>query len=245
MKNILIVGATSAIAEAIARQFASRGDRLFLCARNEDRLNSLANDLEIRGATNVDYVYFDANQFDHHQSLIRTAIENMGHIDVAIIAHGTLPDQKACEIDAELALKEINTNGLSVISLLTHLADEFEKQREGTMAVISSPAGDRGRQSNYVYGAAKAAVTVFAQGLRNRLYKSGVHVLTIKPGFIDTPMTIKFNKGPLWSTPEKIAPSIVYAIDKKKNVIYTPWFWFLVMSIIKNIPESLFKKLSL
>jgi decaprenylphospho-beta-D-erythro-pentofuranosid-2-ulose 2-reductase len=245
MKNILIIGATSAIAESVARQFAGRGDKLFLCARNEERLISLAKDLKVRGASSVDYLAFEANQFERHKDVIDEAFEKLGGIDIALIAHGTLPDQKACEEDVNLTLQELNTNGISVISLLTYLANSLENQKSGTIAVISSPAGDRGRQSNYVYGAAKAAVTTFTQGLRNRLHKSGVHVLTIKPGFIDTPMTVNFKKGLMWSTTEKIAPLIVSAIEKRKNSVYVPWFWMLIMGVIKTIPEPVFKRLSL
>jgi decaprenylphospho-beta-D-erythro-pentofuranosid-2-ulose 2-reductase len=120
------------------------------------------------------------------------------------------------------------------------------KQNEtGTIAVISSVAGDRGRKSNYVYGSAKGGLTIFLQGLRNALSGSGVHVLTIKPGFVDTPMTNDFTKGLLWAKPEKVAKDIKRAIDKKKNIIYTPWFWRWIMLIIRLIPESVFKKMNL
>ena len=139
----------------------------------------------------------------------------------------------------------MQTNALSVISLLTLLANHFEQQRHGCIAVISSVAGDRGRQSNYVYGTAKGALSIFLQGLRNRLHKSGVQVLTVKPGFVDTPMTASLPKGPLWATPEKVAEDIDKAIENKRNVLYTPSFWFLIMAIIKSVPESIFKRLSL
>lgn len=245
MKKILIIGATSAIAECTARLFAACGDRLYLLARNTDRLETMAKDLKIRGAESVFYHHFEASNFDHHENLLNQAYEALGGIDVVLIAHGSLPDQKLCEQDSVHALDEFNTNAISVISLLTHLANIFERQQHGTIAVISSVAGDRGRQSNYVYGAAKAAVSVFLQGLRNRLNKSKVHVLTIKPGFIDTPMTMDFKKGFLWVKPETAAKDIFRAIANKKNVLYTPWFWSLIMAIIKSIPERIFKFLSL
>lgn len=162
-----------------------------------------------------------------------------------MIAYGTLSDQKACENNVEMTLQELNINALSVIALLTRLAPYFEAQGEGCIAVISSVAGDRGRQSNYVYGTAKGALSIFLQGLRNRLHKSGVQVLTIKPGFVDTPMTAEFPKGPLWASPEKVALDIEKAIENKCNVLYTPSFWFLIMAIIRNVPESIFKRLSL
>jgi decaprenylphospho-beta-D-erythro-pentofuranosid-2-ulose 2-reductase len=245
MQKILIIGATSAIAEASARRFAQRGDALYLLARNSERLEALLADLKIRGAASTAGAAFDANDFARHAGAIEGAAAALGGLDAVLIAHGTLPDQQACQADPALALKEISTNALSVISLLTTVANRFEAQRSGTIAVIGSVAGDRGRQSNYVYGSAKGMLAVFLQGLRNRLCKSGVHVLTIKPGFVDTPMTAAFPKGPLWATPDQVAGAIVKAMDRKRNVLYTPFFWLAIMSIIRAIPESIFKKLSL
>lgn len=244
-KKVLIIGATSAIAEATARRFAQRGDRLFLVARNEERLVSISKDLSIRGASGVDYALLEVTDFDRHAGVIERAEQTMDGIDIALIAHGTLPDQKACEDDVKRTFDEIHINAISTISLLTCLANVFERRGQGTLAVISSVAGDRGRQSNYVYGAAKAAVSTFMQGLRNRLYRSGVHVLTIKPGFVDTPMTQSFKKGALWAQPDDIAKGILRGIDKKKNEIYLPWFWRIIMFIIRLIPETLFKRLNL
>ena len=245
MQRILIIGATSAIAEAVARRFAARGARLYLLARNLERLRDLASDLAIRGAATVDCAGLDVNDFDRHAAAIEDAVRGMGGIDVALIAHGTLGDQAACEQSIELTLLELSTNAISVISLLTLLANRFETQGGGSIAVVSSVAGDRGRRSNYVYGAAKGAVTIFLQGLRNRLQGSGVHVLTIKPGFVDTPMTAAFEKGPLWSSPERIAQGIERALEGKRDVVYLPAWWRLVMTAIKLIPERIFKKLSL
>jgi short-subunit dehydrogenase len=245
MKKIVIIGATSAIAEAIAKQYAQSGEQLLLLGRSQERLEALASDLKIRGAAQVEYLIFEANDFGAHHVLVDDIVSKIDEIDVALIAHGTLPDQQACVANPSLALQELNTNGISVISLLSCLANVFEKQRHGTLAVISSPAGDRGRQSNYVYGAAKGAVSVFAQGLRNRLYQSGVHVLTIKPGFVDTPMTANYKKGLLWSTPDQVATVMVKAIERKKDIVYAPWFWYYIMLIIKLIPEVIFKRLKL
>lgn len=245
MGNILLIGATSAIAEATARLFARRGDTLYLTGRNEERLQAIAQDLRIRGASRIESRVLDVNHFEEHGPLIEDALRAMGTIDIALIAHGSLPDQKACEQDADLTLREINTNALTSISLLTFLANTLEKQDHGTIVVISSVAGDRGRQSNYVYGTAKGAISIFLQGLRNRLQKSGVHVLTIKPGFVDTPMTTEFDKGFLWVDPGDIALGIMKAIEKKKDVVYLPWFWRGIMLIIKAIPEVLFKRMKL
>ncbi|MET1079414.1 MAG: SDR family oxidoreductase [Pseudomonas sp.] len=245
MEKILIIGAASAIAEATAQRFAAQGAQLYLLARDQERLGTLASDLKVRGASTVAYGAFDANAFEQHAALLEQVIATLGGLDTVLIAYGTLGDQKACETSVALTLQELNTNALSVISLLTLLAPHFEAQREGCIAVIGSVAGDRGRQSNYVYGTAKGALSIFLQGLRNRLHKSGVQVLTIKPGFVDTPMTASFPKGPLWASPQKIAGDIDKAIQNKRNVLYTPSFWWLIMAIIKSVPEWLFKRLSL
>lgn len=245
MQKILIIGATSAIAEACAKRFAAQGHSLFLLARNTERLESLAQDLRVRGAKAVHCATFEANALDSHQALLEQVKTELNGLDRVLIAHGTLSDQQTCEQSVELTLQELQTNALSVIALLTRLAGHFEEQRHGCIAVISSVAGDRGRQSNYIYGTAKGALSIFLQGLRNRLQKSDVQVLTIKPGFVDTPMTASFPKGPLWASPEKVALDIDKAIEKKKDVLYTPGFWMLIMFVIRSVPETLFKRLSL
>ena len=155
----------------------------------------------------------DACDIAAHVAMLEAAERAIGGLDVALIAHGSLPDQKACETSVELTLREIEINGLSVVALATRLGEKFEAQGRGSLAVIGSVAGDRGRQSNYVYGAAKGMVSLFLQGLRNRLARKGVQVLTIKPGFVDTPMTAAFSKGALWAKPAGIAGGIVRAID--------------------------------
>ena len=245
MQRVLIIGASSAIAEATARRWAARGAALFLVGRKAERLEQIAADLRVRGAASVACQAQDACARDAHETMLCAAEQAMGGLDVALIAHGSLPDQKACEASVELTLEEIDPNALSVIALLTRLATRFEAQGHGSLAVISSVAGDRGRQSNYVYGAAKGMLTLFLQGLRNRLAKKGVHVLTVKPGFVDTPMTASFKKGALWASPDAIAQGIVSAIDKKRDVVYLPGFWWLIMTLIRHIPERIFKKLSL
>jgi short-subunit dehydrogenase len=245
MQNILIIGATSAIAQEVAKSYASSGDQLFLVGRNSEKLTQVAQDLVVRGATTAELFACDLADNTRHEEILRAANKVLGDIDIALIAHGTLPEQKECENSIEQTMQELEVNFLSVVSLLTLLANNFEKQAKGCIAVISSVAGDRGRQSNYVYGAAKGGLTVFLGGLRNRLSKLGVHVLTIKPGFVITPMTQEFKKGFLWAQPETVARVIVSAIEKRKNVIYVPWFWRWIMFIIRNIPETIFKRMSL
>ncbi|MED5611531.1 SDR family oxidoreductase [Pseudomonas sp. JH-2] len=246
MKNILIVGASSAIATACARQWATERARFFLVARNEEKLGQVADDLRARGASEVQTYALDMNDLQDHEAMLASAVASLGSLDISLIAHGTLPDQAACQQDVDLALREFSSNGLSVIALLTRLANRLEQQRNGSIAVISSVAGDRGRPSNYLYGTAKAAVTTFCEGLRARLFKVGVHVLTIKPGFVDTPMTqgLPLPKA-LVATPERVAGDIVRALEKKKDSIYTPAFWAGIMLIIKSIPRPIFNRINL
>jgi decaprenylphospho-beta-D-erythro-pentofuranosid-2-ulose 2-reductase len=245
MRKVLIIGATSAIAEASARILAARGDALYLVARNSARLSAIAADLTVRGSSRVGSEVLDANDVGGHEAMLERGKDFLGGYDTVLIAHGTLSDQKACEASVDLTLREINTNGLSVVALLTRVANHLAEQRAGTIAVISSVAGDRGRQSNYVYGSAKALVTAFLSGLRQRLAKVGVNVVTIKPGFVDTPMTAAFPKGPLWARPEAVARGIVKAMDRRRNTVYLPGFWWPIMFIIRSIPERVFLRLSL
>ena len=243
MKKVLIIGATSAIAEQCARIWATRGDELYLVARNESHLKTIATDLKVRGAFSVAINCIDLNEIDHHTELLDAAEDTMGCIDVVLIAHGTLSNQKSCELNVNETIQEIQTNAISTVSLLILLANRFEEKRHGTICVISSVAGERGRASNYVYGSAKAMVTAFTSGLRQRLYKSSVAVVTIKPGFVDTPMTADFKKGVLWAKPKSVSAKIIKAIDKKRAEVYVPAYWWLIMFFIKLIPSTLFKKI--
>jgi decaprenylphospho-beta-D-erythro-pentofuranosid-2-ulose 2-reductase len=245
MQRILIVGATSAIAEATARRFAQRGDALFLAARNAAALSAIAKDLTVRGAPQVETMEFDARTIDRFATLLDAATQRLGGLDAALIAHGTLSDQAACQRSVDLMREEFDVNAISVLALCTLLGNQFEAQGHGVIAVISSVAGDRGRQSNYVYGSAKAAVTAFTSGLRQRLYPKGVRVVTIKPGFVSTPMTAAFKKGALWASPAKVATDIVRAMDRGTPVIYTPSFWRPIMWLIRSVPETVFRRLRL
>lgn len=246
MRNVLIVGATSAIAEATARRLANHDTKFLLAARQPGKLATVAANLRLRGGCGVDTILYDAANRADAARVVDEAKKVLDRIDIVLLAHGSLPDQTACENSAERALHEIEINALSTVALLTEFANVFEQQGSGTIAVISSIAGDRGRKSNYVYGAAKGMLSIFLSGLRNRLDRKGVHVLTIKPGFVDTPMTAAFEKGGrLWARPDQIAVGIVHAIEKRKDVIYLPWFWAVIMLIIRYIPERIFKRVSL
>jgi len=244
--RVLVVGATSAIAQAVARTYARRGARLVLVGRDASKLEAVRADLVARGAAQADVKVADLSRVEGHPDLVDAADAALGGIDVALVAHGVLPDQARSQASFEDARRTIDVNFTSAASLAHELANRFEKARHGTIAVIGSVAGDRGRQSNYVYGAAKGALAIYLQGLRHRLHGTGVKVLTIKPGFVDTPMTAAFPKGPLWASPEKVARGIVRAIDRgTSGEIYVPGFWRVIMAIIRAVPERLFVRTKL
>ncbi len=245
MRKVLIIGATSAIAQSTAKLFAQQKDALFLVGRNAEKLEVIASDLKVRGASQVHYTDLDLNKCERHEDMLQQAESSLEGIDIVLIAYGTLDDQKECEQEYAKTKRALHTNFLSVVSLLTLLANKLEPQNYGSIVVISSVAGDRGRQSNYVYGAAKGALSIFLQGLRNRLQKSNINVLDVKPGFVDTPMTSDFKKGALWAKPKNIAKGIYKAIEKRKSVVYLPWFWSPIMTIIHYIPEPIFKRMKL
>jgi short-subunit dehydrogenase len=246
MKNILIVGATSAIATACARQWATQGARFFLVARNGERLQQVAADLTARGAQLAACHELDIDRLDLHAGMLEKCEKELGAFDIVLVAPGTLPDQAACQADPAVAVREFNTNAVSVIALLTPIANILEAQKRGALAVISSVAGDRGRPSNYLYGSAKAALSAFCEGLNARLFKAGVHVLTVKPGFVATPMTAGLSlPAPLVATPDQVASDIVRAVEKRKDVLYTRWFWAIIMLIIRSVPRFMFKRASL
>lgn len=239
-ERLLIFGATSAIAHAVARRYAERGAQLFLVARRDAALEANAADLRVRGAQQVATARLDANEIARHSEVLAAAFSTFGGLDVVLVAHGTLSAQSDCELSVDAALASFDTNARSVIALLTDLANRFESQGSGVIGIISSPAGERGRASNYVYGAAKAAVTTFASGLRHRLTGKGVRVVTILPGFVDTPMTSTFRKSGLWVKPESVAADIDRALQRRSGVLYTPWFWRWIMLLIVHIPERIF-----
>lgn len=245
MKKVLIVGATSAIAQALAEQLARDGSTLFLLGRSSPKLELVAANLKTRHGAKAECLAIDFDDFAAHAPAIAAAAARLGGLDAAILCHGSLGDQKACERDFRLAEAEFRTNLLGAMSFLSHLANRFEQQGAGQIIAISSVAGDRGRQSNYIYGAAKAGLSAFLQGLRNRLHPRGVKVLTVKPGFVDTPMTAHLKKGLLMASPEKVARDILRAAAKDRCVLYTPWFWRWIMLVIRLVPEKIFRKLKL
>jgi decaprenylphospho-beta-D-erythro-pentofuranosid-2-ulose 2-reductase len=230
---------------ATMRRLAARNTRFMLVARHSNRLTAVAQDLLTRGALKVDTWVMDLDDTTAHPEMLAIAAERLGRIDLALIAHGVLGDQQAAEADFEVAAAILHTNFISTVSLLTWLGNYFQTQRGGTLAVVSSVAGDRGRKSNYVYGASKGALNIFLEGLRSRIDRDGVQVLTIKPGFVATPMTAHVPHNALFASPDQVAGGILKAVERRRDVAYVPWFWAGIMLLIRSIPAFLFKKMNL
>lgn len=244
-KRILVLGATSGIAEACIRIWSERGENLYLVARNADKLAAVAADARTRGANYVDFAVADLDNTASHPELLAHAINSLAGLDVAYFALGVLGEQPRAERSFDEAAKILHTNFVAPVSLLTWLANYCAQRHSGTLAVLSSVAGDRGRKSNYVYGSSKAGLSAFLAGLRNRVDREGVTVMTIKPGPVKTAMTQSMKGSEKFADVEKVAATIVKAIDKKQDVVYVPGIWRIIMSVIKVIPERTFKKLNL
>lgn len=245
MRRIVALGATSAIVSATLRNFAKDGDALLLVARDKVRTDSVADDLRVRGAKDVYTLNLDLSERSSVQSIIDAAKRHLAEVDLVFIGYGTLTDQKRGEVDLPYALSEMHINFTSVVDHCLSWAAYFEGRKAGQIAVITSVAGERGRQSNYLYGAAKGGLSLFLGGLRNRLARSAVSVTDIRPGFVDTPMTENIKKGPLFASPTSVGETLYKSILCKKDIVYAPWFWRFIMLIIRMIPESIFKRLSL
>lgn len=238
--NVAIFGATSAVAQAVAREYAARGARLALVGRSTRKLRALADELP-------EHVVFlhaqDFSQTDAAAACVEAVQRELGRIDVALIAHGLLGDQQASEHDVEVALELATVNFISVLALLIPLANLLAAQGSGQIAVISSVAAERGRPRNYTYAAAKAGLNTYLQGLRSRLYASGVTVHTIKLGPTDTPMTIGHRKNALFVSREQAARGIVAALERNVSEAYVPGFWRLIMLVVRNLPEAVFQRI--
>ena len=243
MDYILIIGAKSDIAKALARKYAENGYNLYLAARESNEIQDFANDIKIRTQKDVKCLDLDILDYSSHQFFYGSIkIKPIGVISVV----GYLGDQEKAQIDYEEAQKIMNTNYTGVVSLLNIISNDFEKNKLGFIVGISSVAGDRGRKSNFIYGSSKAAFTTYLSGLRNRLHNSKVKVLTVKPGFVATKMTEGLDlPKKLTAQPQEVAEDIFNAQQKGKSILYSKWFWKYIMLIIIFIPESLFKKMSL
>ena len=244
-KKILVLGATSVIAEHTCRIWAQQGASFFLVARSEAKLAAVAADLKTRGAAFIDTAVADLDAVEQHPALLARAVTSLGGLDIAYLTHGILGDQPRGEQDFDHAAQILYTNFFSPVSLLTWLANYCVKQRSGTLAVISSVAGERGRKSNYLYGSSKAGLSAFLQGLRNRVDREGVTVLTIKPGPVRTSMTEAMPGSAKFADPAAVGKQIAGAVNAKSDVVYTPGKWAVIMFVIRHIPERIFKKLNL
>ena len=241
--NVLILGATSDMALALARKFGDKGYSLTLAARNLEKIKAMQADIRIRQRVPVEIVAFDANDVKSHEHFYHSLPAKP---DVVICVFGLLGDQKIAQQKWEMSEAILYANFVGAVSILNIVANDMEQRKQGVIIGISSVAGERGRQSNYIYGSAKAGFTAYLSGLRNRLCKSNVHVLTVKPGFVKTRMIENIKTpGPLTSHPAKVAEDIYNAVSRRKNTIYTSSIWRPIMYAIKSLPEGIFKKLSL
>ncbi|MEI9939139.1 MAG: SDR family NAD(P)-dependent oxidoreductase [Pseudomonadota bacterium] len=238
-RHVLIFGATSAVAAEVAVLYAERGDRLHLVGRNPEKLADVARRC---ARTRVTTQTADFAELEQNEACVETAVRTLGRVDCVLIAHGDIGDQLASEQNFADAEKILRVNFSSVVSLLIPLANHLERAKAGTIGVITSVAGERGRPRNYTYGAAKGALNTYLQGLCTRLYASGVSVTTIKLGPVDTPMTRDHKKHPLFGRVKPVARSILHALDTGAPEAYVPSFWRAAMPIIKNTPEWLFQR---
>lgn len=242
--TVLVVGATSAIAAAAARRFAADGARLVVTGRDVAKLATVAASLRAAGAADVVPWVVDVTT-PARDDVVARAVAELGHIEVALLAHGVLPDQAACDADAAALIDAFDVNAVSVMALVVPLAAHMASRGGGTIAVVTSVAGQRGRRENYVYGAAKAALSTYLQGLRSRLHAEGVAVVDIRPGPVRTPMTAH-KAGGWWFIDADRAGRLVHgAIRRRRDIAYVPWWWGPVVALVRLVPEGIFKRTNL
>lgn len=248
-KTYVILGPTSGMARALALELLAQGKSLILAGRNPEEIERIGTDATLRHGGDVRTLAFDAQDTDALADLPKRCQElNDGALpDGVILCYGIMPTQEESEQDPATLRRVLEINFVSAAVTLQAFASAFAERGSGSIAGISSVAGDRGRQSNYIYGASKAGLSAFLDGLRNRMTPHDVHVLTIKPGFVDTPMThgLINPKSPLTAQPEQVARDIVRALERRQGTLYTLWMWRWVMLIIRSIPDSLFRRMKL
>jgi len=240
-QNVVIFGATSAIAADVARHYAKRRARLYLVGRSTSKLSRLVAEIQpyVVGSAQQDF-----DRTEEAEACVQRAVAALGSIDVAIIAHGLLGDQQESESRVEVAEQIARTNYLSVVALVIPLANQLEASRGGHLAVLSSVAAERGRPRNYTYAAAKSALNTYLEGVRSRLYPSGAKVHVIKLGPVDTPMTEGHTKSLLFSRSSDVARQIASVIESNEFQVYVPRYWRPVMFAVRNLPEFLFQRVS-
>jgi len=244
--QVVIFGATSEVAQHVLRLHAEQSDQVLLVARHEDRLRTVADDAATRGAEIIDTICTDLANPAEIEPLAQELCTRLNSQTIWYFFQGQLPDQQAAQNDWATARYALDVNFTGIATALHYIANHIEHHQGGTVVVTTSVAGLRGRQSNYIYGTGKGALNIYLQGLRNRLHKSDGQVITVMPGFIKTAMTAGMKReGPLWATPDRVADDIFKAVQRRRNICYTPWFWRYIMLIIQHIPEAIFKRLSL
>jgi decaprenylphospho-beta-D-erythro-pentofuranosid-2-ulose 2-reductase len=239
-----VFGATSGIARAVIRRLAAMGTELCLVGRGAERLEAVAQDARVRGAARVTTLVADLDDVALHGGLVDRVFASLGPLGFALLAQGILASAEACEEDPRVAAKVIHTDFLAPALLAQTLSQRLVREKAAaTVAVLASVAGDRGRATNYVYGAAKGGLAVFLEGLRHRMDPRGVHILTVKPGPVDTPMTAHLEKTALFATPDRVARDLLRGVELHKDVVYTPGYWRLVMAVLRLLPERLWRRL--
>lgn len=245
MQKLVVLGATSSLAQEVQRLLAKQQKEMLLVGRSSERLSALRSDLLVRGARNVLTFQADLADVSRHVAILDYARESFPDFDSVLVTYGRMSDQQECQRSVELMLGELETNFVSAAALLTVFAQHFERRRKGSIAAITSVAGDRGRRSNYVYGSAKGALSLFLEGLRSRLHPCGVRVITIKAGPVKTAMTDHMAEAAIFADPRDVARDICRALERESpEVLYTPWHWRLIMAAVRAIPEWLFKRLA-
>ena len=248
LRRVVVLGAASAVAEATCRALAEQGAHLALLGRDGERLQSIATDLKVRGAATAFTLAKDLAAADDAAETLAACARAIGPIDAVLLFYGVLGDQDAAERDVREAKRLIDVNFTSAAQWAIAGAAAVEDKPNGVLLAISSVAGDRGRRSNYVYGAAKGALSILMQGIAHRFgaKAGGPRAVSIKLGFVDTPMTAHVQKGgPLWATPAQVAPIIVDAMERGGPMIYAPWFWRWIMLAIRMTPQAIFNKVNL
>jgi short-subunit dehydrogenase len=245
IQKALVFGASSAIATAYCRILAGRGAGLHLVGRDREALQNLAGDLAVRGAKSVSISVADLCDTQQHKRLVKESWEHLGAPDLVLLAHGSLGIQEDMQTDWEQQNTLIQTNLVSYLSLLSMLANKLEHQHSGCLAAISSVAGDRGRATNYIYGATKAGLSCYLRGLQNRLAPAGVRVVDLRLGPVDTPMTAGLAKGILWSDPQRVARAMDHKLTHVNGTVYLPFYWRPVMAIIRMMPDAWIRRLGI
>lgn len=243
--KVLILGGYSGIAQKVGELLAAKGSSLFLVGRNSEKLEIVAKHFKVLGAKEVWVEQADLNNLENHKRIIGRAVNSLKGLDLLLVCYGILPNQKELEQNPEKIIDNYFTNSISIIHFVSHIANFFESKNAGTIAVVTSVAGERGRKTNYFYGSAKACVDVFLDGLRHRLFNNNVKVVTIKPGIVETAMTKDVENNILIAKPEVVATDIIRGIKKGKSIVYTPWYWKYIMFVLKILPNSIFKRLNI